>query len=244
MNELTIISKSQATIKFDKQKALNEAQEIMQKYDGLGFQEEDLKGAKKELATLRKVSKEINSKALEIDKELTQEVKQFREDVKEVINVITKGINNIDAQVKTFENMQKVNRKQEIMNFEEYEHISAYIPFNDEWLLKKYDDKALKELFKSHKEQIDMYTGTIKMTCSTLGLESDFYIEKLKTTPYAQVIELINTVSQAKTKEDVKPVVLDETEERLTITRTITGTKTQLKALKKYALEIGCKYEN
>ena len=243
MNELLIISQTPATIKFDKQKALTEAQAIMQKYDGLEFQEEDLKDAKKELATLRKVSKEVNNQALEIDRQLTQEVKQFRDDVKEVISVITKVINNIDNQVKTFENKQKDVRKQQIIDMEEYKNISDYIPFNDEWLLKKYDDKTLKELFTSHKEQIDMYVGTIKMTCSTLGLESDFYIEKLKTTPYAQVIELINTVSQATTKEEVKPVVIDETEQLLTITRTITGTRTQLMALKKYALEIGCKYE-
>lgn len=243
MNELVIKNKQVAAIEFDKEKALKDAMDIMSKYEGLQFQEEDLKSAKTELATLRKVAKEINAQALALDKELTNPVKVFRSDVKEVVGVINKGIADIDAQVKTFESKQKEVRKSIIMSWVEYEMISEYIPFNDDWLLKKWNDDKLKDLLNTHHDQITTYVSTIKMTSKTLGLESEFYINKLKTTPYAEVIELMNTVAQAKEpKVEVQPVIVDENETLLTINRQITGTRTQLKALKKYALEIGCKY--
>lgn len=243
MNELIIKNKQVASIEFDKEKALNDANEIMKKYEGLQIQEEDLKDAKKELATLRKVGKEINAQALALDKELTKPVKTFRNDVKEIIKVIQNGIDHIDAQVKEFESKAKSQRKEDILSWEEYKLISEYIEFDDSWLLKKYDDDTLKELFNSHNEQLNTYISTIKMTANTLNLKPEFYIDKLKTLPYTQVIERMNEDAKNLTDkpEEIKEVVSMSTE-RLTITRVITGTREQLKAVKQYAIKIGCEY--
>lgn len=240
MNELIIRSKQVAIIEWDKEKALQDANAIMQKYEGLVLEEEDLKDAKKELATLRKVSKEINNQALEIDKELTANVKKFRDEVKQVQAIVNNGINHIDAQVKEFEQRIKLERKNEIMSWEEYESISEYVPFNDDWLLKKWSDDSLKELLQSHKDQLNTYIATIKMTSNTLGLNSEFYIDKLKTIAYAQVIERMNEDAKNLThKEEVQEVVIDKTEELITFTCNMKGTKSQIIAMKEYANKIG-----
>ena len=60
MNELVITKQVIAVIEWNKELALKEANEIMSKYDGVEFSEEQLPIAKKEVALLRKVSKEIN----------------------------------------------------------------------------------------------------------------------------------------------------------------------------------------
>lgn len=242
MENLIVTSKKAASIEWNKEKAINDANEIMKKYEGVVFQEEDLKDAKKEIATLRKVSKEINSQALAIDKELTANVKEFRNEVKEVKAIVDKGIAYIDNQVKEFEDAIKINRMNEIMEWEEYKAIQDYIPFNNEWLLKKWTDDKLIDLLASHKEQLDTNIGTIKLTCNTLNVSPDFYIEKLKTTPYAQVIERINEDAQRTTKEEVKEVVIDKNEKILTITREMKGTKSQFIALKEYAEKIGIEW--
>lgn len=242
MENLIVTSKKAASIEWNKEKAINDANEIMKKYEGVVFQEEDLKDAKKEIATLRKVSKEINAQALAIDKELTANVKEFRNEVKEVKAIVDKGISYIDNQVKEFEDAIKTNRMNEIMEWEEYKAIQDYIPFNNEWLLKKWTDDKLIDLLASHKEQLDTNIGTIKLTCNTLNVSPDFYIEKLKTTPYAQVIERINEDAQRTTKEEVKEVVIDKNEKILTITREMKGTKSQFIALKEYAEKIGIEW--
>lgn len=243
MENLIVTSKKVATIEWNKEKAINDANEIMKKYEGIVFQEEDLKDAKKEIATLRKVSKEINSQALEIDKELTANVKQFRDEVKEVKAIVDKGISYIDNQVKEFEDNIKTNRMNEILEWDEFIAIEDYVPFNKEWLLKKWTDEKLKELLSSHKEQLDTYIGTIKLTCSTLNVEPNFYIEKLKTTTYSEVIERINEDAQRKdTTNVVEEVVIDTTEQILTITRELKGTKSQFIALKAYAEKIGMEW--
>ena len=243
MESLLVTSKQVASIEWDKEKAINDVNEIMKKYDGLTFQEIDLPDAKKELANLRKVAKEINSQALAIDKELTNPVKTFRKEVNEVIAIVNNGIDNIDTQVKEFETKAKLERKKEIMSWTHYDLIKDFIPFNDEWLLKKWTDEKLEELLDEHHNQLTTYITTIKTTAKTLRLESDFYIDKLKTIPYVQVIERMNEDANNLHKTTTK-VVIDTTEKPIEITRKITGTKTQLIALKKYALELGCKYED
>lgn len=240
--EVVVVKKAIAQIEWDKEKALKDAQEFMAKYDGLQIQESDLPQAKKDIASLRKVSKEINSQALAIDKELTAPVKQFRSEVKEVKAVVDSGITFINNQVKEFESQAKEARKQDIMLMEEFKDIEEFVPFNDEWLLKKWTDKKLIELFNQHKEQLITYKSSINTTAETLKLDATFYINKLKTTPYVDVIQSMNDAVQGSKREVKTTYVPDEDDKVLTITRVITGTKAQLKALKKYALEIGCEY--
>ena len=245
MNDLVINSKVPASVKWNKEMALNDARSIMEKYKGLEFTEEQLPEAKKELASLRKVSKEINKQALDIDKELTQEVKQFRDDVKEVIAIVNESVNEIDNQVKAFEQNQKDLKKAEILALPEYQVIKDYGVFNDSWLLKKYDIDTIMTECIDIKTNIDSSINTIKLLATSHNMESDKYVEKLKSQPLELILERIVEDSQLLkvTKVDEKPIVISKDDKVVSVTRKLTGTIQSLKVLKEYADKIGVKWE-
>ena len=248
MNALIITSKAVAQIDWNKDVAINEANEIMAKYDGLEFTEKQLPEAKKELATLRKVSKEINKQALDIDKELTANVKQFRTEVKEVKAIVDSGITFIDEQVKAFEIKQQDEKLHEIIKLVEWEAVKDYYDFDDKWLLKKYDIETVRLELEAMAKELASQFNTIKMMATSHDMEADKYIEKLKSTPLAEVLERIvedaNLTKEIKKEEvaEVEPVVIKKDEPVQTITRKLTGTITQLKAVNEYCAKIGVEW--
>ena len=252
MENLVIINKQVANIEWNKEQALQEAQDIMAKYEGIVFTEEDLPQAKKEVAALRKVSKEINAQALAIDKELTNPVKQFRSEVKEVKAIVDSGIDYINEQVKAFEDAIKLDRKNEIISFEEWEAIKEYHAFDESWLLKKWNDKLLKMEFTDILYNINKEIEAIKTNADTLKLEANKYTEMLKSNSYNELVPILNRMKEDcelvnSVKEEVKEVapIIEpvENDEVITITRTITGAKSKLIALKEYALKLGIDYK-
>lgn len=248
MNALVITSKAVAQIDWNKDVAINEANEIMAKYDGLEFTEEQLPEAKKELATLRKVSKEINKQALDIDKELTSNVKQFRTEVKEVKSIVDNGISFIDDQVKAFELKQKEDKRITICELVAWEAIKDYHSFNEDWLLKKYDIETITLEMETLAKELASQFNTIKMMATSHNMESNKYIEKLKSSPLDVVLERI--VEDAKLTQEVKheevvevePIVIKTDEAIQTITRKLTGTISQLTMLNEYAKKIGVEW--
>jgi len=244
MNELIITNKVLAEISFDKETAMQDAKAIMVKYDGLVITEDEIPNAKKELAQLRKVDKEINTQALAIDKELTANVKQFRADVKEVQQIVKNGISSIDTQIKEYEEEQKVLRKEEIIGWQEYIDICDFTAFNEDWYKKSWNDKKLKEELIAIKKTIDESINTIKMFSTVNNLESDNYIEMLKSYEIATIQQRI--VEDARllstTKEEVEKEIILEDTPLLTVVRKLVGTKQQLIMLKEYADKIGIKW--
>lgn len=250
MDNLVIVSKQIATIEWNKEKALKEAKEIMAKYEGIIFVEEDLAVAKKEVATLRKVSKAINKQGLDIDKELTAPVKLFRSEVKEVKAIVDSGIEYINEQVKQFELKLTQERTEEILNWQEWKDIEKFIAFNPDWLLKKWNDKVLKIEFADILFNINNDIKAIEINADTLKLDSKKYIEQIKndyslTNTLQRMKEDYDLITQLKEKEEpITPVVeVKYNEETITIQRTITGTETQLIALKTYAKQLGVTYK-
>jgi len=245
MNELKIINTIPATIKWDKEVAIKEANEIMAKYEGVEFTEEQLPIAKKEVATLRKVSKEINAQALKIDKELTASVKEFRTEVKEVKAIVDNGINFINEQVQVFEARIQADRKMDIMAFPEYIAIKDYGEFMESWLLKKWTDEMLVAEFEALDEVNKSHINTIKMMCTSHNIDSSKYVELLKTQSLETVLERVTEASViiAEVKKE-EPIVVevDKDERVVTITRQLTGTISSIKILKAYALQLGIEW--
>ena len=248
MNALVITSQLAARIEWNKEIAIKEANEIMSKYEGLEFTEEQLPEAIKELATLRKVSKEINKQALDIDKELTANVKQFRTEVKEVKAIVDNGVSFIDEQVKTFETKQKEDKRISICKLVEWEAIKDYHSFNEDWLLKKYDIETVRLELETLGKMLAANFNTIKMMATSHDMESDKYIEKLKSTPLAEVLERIvedsNLTKEVKHEEvtEVEPIIIKTDEPVQSITRKLTGTLSQLTMLNEYAKKIGVEW--
>lgn len=254
MENLVIINKSIAKIEWNKQQALDEARDIMTRYEGLELSSDDVPVAKKELATLRKVSKEINAQALAIDKELTAPVKQFRTEVKEVQTIIDKGIAHIDAQVKAFEQAEKDARKAEIQAWDEYATIAKYYGWNDDYLLKKWDDKSLKQHFADVYDQIQKDIASVRLLATSHDLDADRYVAMLEIDAhdYPDLVQVMQRIvedaellkQKAETPAEHEPVIEhDEDDQIISIVRQLTGTTSQLVALKAYADKIGVAWE-
>ena len=232
-------------IKWNKNEIVDQVNNLTQSYQGLVFDAEQLPTAKNDLAQIRKVKTNLNDEKKRVKKLWNENYTTFENEIKEVMGQVDSIIVDIDTQVKEFESGIKAQRKNEIMNFEEFEAISEYALFNEDWLLKKWDDKKLKEEFNAIKEQIDSSINTLIMSCTTLNLNPDNYIEKLKTMTYEQVVQRLNEdynlINKKQDKEEVS-VSFDTSQPVFELTRTLKGTEQQLIALKQYAEKIGVEW--
>ena len=253
MNDLKVTVREPAVIVWGKEKATLEANEIMAKYKGLEFTEDQIPTAKREIASLRKVSTAINQQALDIDKELTENVKIFRDEVKVVKAIVDDGIKFVDKQVKEFEAKVKNAKKDEILALDEWIAVAKiYGKFNDKWLGKGITIKSIIRDLEDVKFNYDNNVKTIKMLASSHNMQWDVYIERLKTKPLDEVLERIVSDAETIKKNKVEPDVFTQKVEvkkpevkpenfmpNQTITRKLTGTKEQLTKLNEYAIELG-----
>ena len=75
----------------------------LEEYKGMIFTEDSKAEAKKTVASLRKLKKEVNDKKLEIKKELMEPYTAFEAQVKELDRLIDEPIAFINGQVQEFE---------------------------------------------------------------------------------------------------------------------------------------------
>ena len=94
-----------------------ELSEKIKPYETLAVTEEDLKSAKSDRATLNKLKKALNDKKVEVKKEYISPLESFEKQVKELVEIIDKGVNNIDAQVKDFEKKELDAKLKAIADF-------------------------------------------------------------------------------------------------------------------------------
>lgn len=244
MNELklNVVEFTPTPIKWNQEEVSQVVNEIVAKYEGLEFTEEDVAAAKKDRAALNKVAKNLSSKRIAVKKEYSKELVEFENGVKELENKIKDTSSNIDAQIKAFEQKEKDQKREAIEELEEYKLVSDYVVFDEKWLNKsvKFDD-IIEELNAAH-DQINKDINVIKMACTDKGFESDKYIERLKQMELTDVLTRINedyALVNQKEVEEVEEVIEESNEQVLDVVRHIKGTKTQLKKLKEFADKIG-----
>src|SRR6056297_2138919 len=145
MNELTVKTNELVLpkIKWNESEVSEAVTELVKKYDGLKFDEEQLPIAKKDLAAIRKVKKNLNNEKIKVKKAWNENYTEFELDIKAYMSDIDAVINDIDTQVKTYEQNLKNARRDEIMDFDEYQAIKEFVTFDDKWLLKKWTNELL-----------------------------------------------------------------------------------------------------
>lgn len=94
-----------------------ELSEKIKPYETLAVTEDDLKSAKSDRTTLNKLKKALNDKKVEVKKEYISPLESFEKQVKELVEIIDKGVNNIDAQVKDFEKKELDAKLKAIADF-------------------------------------------------------------------------------------------------------------------------------
>lgn len=175
---------------------------------------EDAKGAKEDLAALRKIQKEISDRRIEVKKQFTAPITQFELEVKEAAAPITTLIEKIDGQVKGYEEQLKAKKRQLLEQF--FEASKATSRFDDmdtqrelAWLQfdRIFDKKWMNATVTEKKAQSEIEAKVREIEGNLhgiLGLASSPTIVAAVRTRYEETLDMSNALtyhSILRTKE-------------------------------------------
>lgn len=121
-----------------------EIAERMEPYQSVLVTADGVTAAKKDLANLRKLESTLEDQRKAIKKECEKPYKEFEARMKEITGIIHLGIDNINTQVKAFEDAEIKEKQSQIEKFyaitagELAEHISLDKLWNPKWLNRTY----------------------------------------------------------------------------------------------------------
>lgn len=237
-------------LKWNKNETKEEIKELVAKYDHCVITVDNAKDYKKDLAELRKVSKGISDKRIEVKKQLTEPLTIFENEIKEVVKPLEDTINTINVQLKEVENAQKEEKRAKIEKLkkemlDELE-INTDLIFNEKWLnastkisdieydlsSKKInieqDIKVLSKMPTKSKEMVEMYKQNLDMQKTIDYFEQLEKIEEKVKEPKEEVQEPKEKVQEPIVQEDKQVFALK-----------VKCTLSQAKKIKEYLIKQG-----
>ncbi len=262
--KLVVTDKTLGTLVTNAESIKSKVKEILPTYKANNYSEDNIEQARKDKALLNNTSKLLNDERIKLEKEFMKPFEDFKSIVKETTDLIKEASSNIDSVVKEVENKEKEKRKAIITeifedNVKELKGVLTLEKiFDDKYLNKgSFNDK---NEFKLEKELIDKI-DKVRQDLITIDNLNSKFVTELKTdylnsldlglvirknnelTLKEELLSKLNEESnkvieeqkeekmQAMANTVVKEKVLDET---LTYTLKITGTTSQLQALKHF----------
>lgn len=129
-------------VKFNYEELKKELTEKVENYKNLVYTEENINMAKKDRANLNKLKKAINDEKIRVKNTLLAPYADFESKCKELIEIVDTSVENVDRQVKAFEDEEKRTKREEIQKYfnEHVGHFKDVIifenVFEDRWLNK------------------------------------------------------------------------------------------------------------
>ena len=176
------ISRNNGTIDFnfeDLKEALTAELEL---YKNLVFTEDTKADAKKTVAELRKLKKQISDKRIEVKKLYMQPYTDFEAKVKELDKLINEPITFISEQIDAFE-QKRIEEKRELINeiylelVSEREDIAGYVELNrvydSKWENASTSKKTIQEAITSYLDSVDNDIAAIE------SMESEYEVKAL-----------------------------------------------------------------
>ena len=156
---------------------------VVKKYSGIVVTEDTLKECKKTLTELRKLSKELNAKRLEKQRQYETPVKEFKAQIDAYINQINDVISDIKQGTDEFEEKRKAEKQEAIQNLinemaGNYGVDPETIEIDKKWLNKTTTMKKITEdIANKMKEQqrLDDDWKIIKKYAQDKGMLADHY---------------------------------------------------------------------
>ena len=150
MNNIEIIIENpeQGIANYEPLKAA--AQELAAVYGAQLVSPDAIKGAKADMAMLRKLAKTAADTRIKIEREHAAKIATVTKQLKEVAGIFTDAAAKIDAQVKAYDEQRKAARLEEIKGIyaEEIGDMADILPFDRlnkaEWLNKTTTDKTIR----------------------------------------------------------------------------------------------------
>lgn len=213
MGELQVkVNNELGKIQFNFEELKENLSNMMELYKDAKFSEDTTVAAKKEVATLRKIKKALDTRRIEIKKEYMQPYDDFEIKVKELKCLIDEPIELIDKQVKAFEKKKKEEKRESIeeMYKDLIGNMQEYLP-----LTKIYNNKweNASVSMKSIQEEMDQAISSTTMAVQTIqGMNSDVTDKALE--QYKQDLSLANAISYINKHEQMKAEILAKEEQK------------------------------
>ena len=176
------ISRNNGTIDFNFEDLKDALTAELELYKNLVFTEDTKADAKKTVAELRKLKKQINDKRIEVKKLYMQPYTDFEAKVKELDKLINEPITFISEQIDAFE-QKRIEEKRELINeiylelVSEREDIAGYVELNrvydSKWENASTSKKTIQEAITSYLDSVDNDIAAIE------SMESEYEAKAL-----------------------------------------------------------------
>ena len=176
------ISRNNGTIDFNFEDLKDALTAELELYKNLVFTEDTKADAKKTVAELRKLKKQISDKRIEVKKLYMQPYTDFEAKVKELDKLINEPITFISEQIDAFE-QKRIEEKRELINeiylelVSEREDIAGYAELNrvydSKWENASTSKKTIQEAIISYLDSVDNDIAAIK------SMESEYEAKAL-----------------------------------------------------------------
>lgn len=189
------------------------AQEVKTRYSGIVVTEDSVAESKKDIATLRKLYKNLDDARKQVKERYMEPYQEFEKQIRESLEKIQEPIAELDEQVKEFERQRKEEKKQKIEQFFEElagdmkEYLSLEKIYDKKWENKTASYMAIREDIRQVVDSCRMAVGTIQ------SMNSEAVEEALKR--YKLDMSLTNAISFINAYEARKAQILQKEKERL-----------------------------
>ena len=189
------------------------AQEVKTRYSCIVVTEDSVAESKKDIATLRKLYKNLDDARKQVKERYMEPYQEFEKQIRESLEKIQEPIAELDEQVKEFERQRKEEKKQKIEQFFEElagdmkEYLSLEKIYDKKWENKTTSYMAIREDIRQVVDSCRMAVGTIQ------SMNSEAVEEALKR--YKLDMSLPNAISFINAYEARKAQILQKEKERL-----------------------------
>ena len=183
---------------------------VVKKYSGIVVTEDTLKECKKTLTELRKLSKELNAKRLEKQRQYETPVKEFKAQIDAYINQINDVISDIKQGTDEFEEKRKAEKQEAIQNLiaemaGNYGVDPEAIEIDKKWLNKSTTMKKITEEIANkmkEKQRLDDDWKIIKKYAQDKGMLADHYQTYIGVFSAFEIEKMIDEDADKKAEQD------------------------------------------
>lgn len=177
-----------APIQFNFEELKQELTEKSKKYATAVYTEDTITEAKQHRAGLNKLIKAVNDEKIRIKNEVMKPYLPFEEQCKELMSIVKDAIDNIDSQIKKYEEQKKDEKVQQITKYF-IEHVGIYDGlinfddiYNERWGNVTYDMKTIQQEIDHiiSKAKTDLMTiNSMVVNEETNKQVTDFYFKHI-----------------------------------------------------------------
>lgn len=214
--ELKVLEKEIGSLSINYDELKKELELKLEQFKGIIVTEETIAENKQVRANLNKVAKTIDDRRKELKAEFLKPYEIVEKQAKELTTMINQVNLQIDTQLKSFEELEKQAKEQEIIN------LWSSLNFNKVSLKQLWDDRYLNKGFSLAKVEEDLKSkiDDINKNLSSIDMlvkDADANLRiKAKYLQFLDLNLVLNQYEQEKAKEEMLKVAVEEVKEKTT----------------------------